>query len=370
MGAINILERGHRLLACVENIRRATVEGPTRNVLVKQEPTEGVNREVSLMLEPVGPPPSGPGGCQIRRLIAALATSVPLLSSAAQPSAAVNEAAKRALASQDYPRVVNTYANYTDLPPIALYRLSIAHAKMGDPVKAFELLEFARQGAPSGSFASNPQRLQSFTQGLLADCEALGAIGCTPASARPSAPSASTPVATSTAPAPTAVADVAQATSAPPSTPTLATAAPTTASALSTPAADTSVSSASNHNELAIKFALGLIGLIALVGYWRSSRCPRKAKRSDTLAQHYASTKAVLASTNIHSPLHAAMAGTLALLEQEIGREFLSQNGDSSKLTSTDSQQHSIRKKFDGKPILISQASPEEVTALFQGVRW
>lgn len=42
VGAINILERGHRLSACGEGVRREKTERPDRAASVKQEPTEGI----------------------------------------------------------------------------------------------------------------------------------------------------------------------------------------------------------------------------------------------------------------------------------------------------------------------------------------
>ena len=47
VGAIIILERGHRLSACGEDIRRATAALPNRAASVKQEPAEGISHEVA-----------------------------------------------------------------------------------------------------------------------------------------------------------------------------------------------------------------------------------------------------------------------------------------------------------------------------------
>ena len=47
VGAINILERGHRLSACGEDIRHDKAAMTNRASSVKQEPTEGISREVT-----------------------------------------------------------------------------------------------------------------------------------------------------------------------------------------------------------------------------------------------------------------------------------------------------------------------------------
>ena len=55
VGAINVLERGQRLLACGEDVRHAKVAKPKRAASMKQEPTE-VTRQEQLMLSTVGIP--------------------------------------------------------------------------------------------------------------------------------------------------------------------------------------------------------------------------------------------------------------------------------------------------------------------------
>jgi putative transposase len=56
VGAMNILERGHRLLACGEAVSRVKVAKPKRAASVKQEPTEGITQRLKPSHEPVGIP--------------------------------------------------------------------------------------------------------------------------------------------------------------------------------------------------------------------------------------------------------------------------------------------------------------------------
>jgi putative transposase len=56
VGAMNVLERGHRLLACGEAVSRVKVAKPKRAAFVKQEPTEGLTQRLKPSHEPVGIP--------------------------------------------------------------------------------------------------------------------------------------------------------------------------------------------------------------------------------------------------------------------------------------------------------------------------
>lgn len=72
--------------------------------------------------------------------------------------------ARQALASNNYGAVVAAYAGaeQTSLSDVALYRLAIAEFKLGRPVPATELFARALALNPSGTFASSPERLQSW----------------------------------------------------------------------------------------------------------------------------------------------------------------------------------------------------------------
>jgi hypothetical protein len=62
VGAINILARGHRVLACGEAVSRAKVAKPKRAASKKQEPIEATVREVSHAQHRRNPPPSRASG--------------------------------------------------------------------------------------------------------------------------------------------------------------------------------------------------------------------------------------------------------------------------------------------------------------------
>jgi hypothetical protein len=56
VGAMNILERRHRLLACGEAVSCVTATNSKRASSVKQEPTEGIMQRLKPSHEPVGIP--------------------------------------------------------------------------------------------------------------------------------------------------------------------------------------------------------------------------------------------------------------------------------------------------------------------------
>ena len=334
------------------------------------------------------------------------ALATPGFLAAAQPNPATHNAARRALAEQDYLGVINAYKGFTDLTPAANYRLSIAFAKTGDPVKAYSLLKQAIAEDPKGTFASSQQRLQAFTESLLLACESTGAFGCVepettatqPNSTRsmePAAIAAPQPIGASVdasllMPSPGPVTAPAASVS-DPITPVSVGSAPANTAATPHPAATIPIHTeptqmlfdSPSMTAIAVASLLGLMGAIVAVRtkkkckpapFWQTEPpIPANEPTIDTLEVTQSLHQAVQRQLQLLPQTHILsyrLQAILPLIEQEVGRAHLAKHGDASKLTSTDACVHQLRERHGGKPILISQATPEEVGALFQSVRW
>jgi hypothetical protein len=97
---------------------------------------------------------------------------------------AMNEAARAALRDGNYAKVVQLTAEIAKTEPDAAlnwYRLAIAAARMGDPVRAGNALAQAERVDPSLRFASTPQRVEK----LRAEIRAALAQGAAPADTAP-----------------------------------------------------------------------------------------------------------------------------------------------------------------------------------------
>lgn len=311
---------------------------------------------------------------------------------ATQPNNDAHNAARKALAAQDYMGVIAAYKGHDDLTPIALYRLSIAHAKTGDPTKAHSLLNAAMVDDPSGSFASSPQRLQTHAESVLQACLKIGLAGCNPAVTEladkpesnagdiplpPPTPSAQQGTVLDTGNSPATAALLADS----PAQETDQTLAPSAAGPLPAPVMapaeppQAAPSQQANENDFwpyvygAVVAAL--LVLIALSMFARHARNQSSKQRFFIVSQDlHRAIQVQLSVLPEQSVLAQRLKGLVPLLEQEIGREYLAQSGDPSKLTPNDAVLHKMRERFQGKPVLISQASPEEVVALFQCNRW
>lgn len=97
----------------------------------------------------------------------AASLAVPLLPP--QEPASVITAARAALERRDYEAVIKVYAPYPAeaLQAASLYRLAIAHQKLGEFEKAMAMLERATTLNPNGTFASSPERLAALRQDIV-----------------------------------------------------------------------------------------------------------------------------------------------------------------------------------------------------------
>lgn len=322
------------------------------------------------------------------KLAAGVVAITPAMLFAAQvPDTAAHNNARKALAAQDYKGVITAYSGYSELTPIANYRLAIAMSKTGDSVKAYELYLAAINADPKGTFASSPQRLQSFKEGLLAACEEDGAPACkrpekpVQALAEVAAPIAVVkpqpiqeqaepkaniplPLANATATTtPSVVVPAMVVAQPPPSTPVDV-----------APGVATGTPSAVYEVETAY-FLLGaalLLTVLTILAF-KLKRKPAPDAVTNLLEATqnlHQVVKSHLAMLPENALLHQKLKALEPLLEQEVGRAYLAKFNDPSKLVAKDAIAHEMQERYKGKPILISQASPDEVTALFQRSRW
>ena len=309
---------------------------------------------------------------------AAIAFSAVTAIAAEASLATAHNAARQALASQNYAAVISAYDGILNLTPAAKYRLAIAHSRTGDPVKAHLLLRDALADDPKGTFASSPQRLQTFADSLLLACEEMAFPGCQKPEppAQSSEPERSASSAESAPPgADSASPDVSTGSSiSTPAPPAVDTAPPVVAPIANADVAHP-VEQAESQSAASWTMAVATVASVFFLTLFVLVIRARKVKNKlpDGLASLQSLHSAAKKQLEVLPPscaLAQSLQNLMPHLEREVGRAFLTKNGDPSRLTRSDAAVHAVRERFKGRPISVADATPEEVAALFQSVRW